>query len=115
MALHYEGFDKRLKNIMRNHEVANKRGVVRVVTEDGLMIAKPRAMRPQFPLRSLLVLIVVGFTFKGLVFAALGAEAYGEKLAALQTGSAIEQAGAWIMQPDPATLLLADGFAPFLR
>lgn len=101
-------FDKRLKKINRRHAKMTN-GVVRRVNSDGLIIAKPRAFRARFPLKTLIVALTLGFLFKGFVFAYLGEAAYGERLAALQAGGIIEQAGAWIMQPDPATQLIATG------
>lgn len=106
-------FDKRLKKIVRRHEkMAN--GVVRTVNSDGLIVAKPRLYRPRFPLKGLLAVLFLGFLFKGFLFAYLGEAAYGERVAALQGGSVLEQAGAWVMQPDPVTLLAATGIATVL-
>ena len=99
-------FDKRLKEINRRHEkMAN--GVVRRVNADGLIVARPRAYRPRFPLKGLAVVLAIGFLFKGFLFAYLGEEGYGERLAKLQSGASMEQAGAWVMQPDPATKAIA--------
>lgn len=106
-------FDKRLKRIVRQHDkMAN--GVVRRVNSDGLIVAKPRLYRPRFPLKGLLAVLFLGFLFKGFLFAYLGETAYGERVATLQSGSVLEQAGAWVMQPDPVTVLAADGIAMIL-
>ncbi|WP_090210192.1 hypothetical protein [Yoonia litorea] len=83
------------------------RGAVRKVNADGLIVARPRAYRPRFPLKGLLVVLAIGFLFKGFLFAYLGETAYAERVAGLQAGSTMEQAGAWVMQPDPATLAVA--------
>lgn len=99
-------FDKRLKQITRRHDKMSN-GVVRSVNSDGLIIARPRALRPRFPLRGLIVVLVIGFLFKGFLFAFLGEADYSERVAALQDGTAMEKAGAWMMQPDPATLAVA--------
>lgn len=104
-------FDKRLKEINRRHEkMAN--GVVRRVNSDGLIVARPRAYRPRFPLKGLIVVLAIGFFFKGFLFAYLGEAGYAERLASLQSGTAIEQAGAWVMQPDPATKAVAGLLQP---
>ncbi len=106
-------FDKRLKRIVRRHEkMAN--GVVRSVNSDGLIIAKPRLYRPRFPLKGLLAVLFLGFIFKGFLFAYLGEAEYVERVAALQSGTVLEQAGAWVMQPDPVTLLAANGIGSVL-
>jgi len=99
-------FDKRLKEINRRHSrMAN--GVVRKVNSEGLIVARPRAFRPRFPLKGLIVVLLVGFLLKGFLFAYLGEAAYGDRVAALQAGTTLEQAGAWIMQADPATVVVA--------
>jgi hypothetical protein len=70
--------------------------------------------RPRFPLKGLLAVLFLGFLFKGFLFAYLGEAAYGERVATLKGGSVLEQAGAWVMQPDPITALAADGIALIL-
>jgi len=70
--------------------------------------------RPRFPLKGLLAVLFLGFLFKGFLFAYLGEAAYGERVATLQDGTVLEQAGAWVMQPDPITVLAADGIALIL-
>ncbi|WP_341367103.1 hypothetical protein [Yoonia sp. BS5-3] len=113
MAQAHVPFDKRLKRIVRNHDrMAN--GVVKTVNSDGLIVVKPRVFKPRFPLKGLLAIVVLGFLFKGVIYATLGSEQYAERVAVLQQGSMLEQAGAWIMQPDPATLLVAEGVGTVL-
>ncbi|KJZ18282.1 hypothetical protein [Loktanella sp. S4079] len=100
-------FDKRLKRIVRRHDrMAN--GVVKTITADGLIVARPRVYRPKFPLKGLIALVVTGFVFKGFLFAAIGQEAYAERVSNLNSGSVVEQAGAWVMQPDVATMFIAE-------
>lgn len=106
-------FDKRLKKIVRRHERMSN-GVVRTINSDGLIVAKPRLYRPRFPLKGLLAVLILGFLFKGFLFAYLGETAYGERVATLQGGSLLEQAGAWVMQPDPVTMLAAEGISTIL-
>ncbi|PUB18532.1 hypothetical protein [Yoonia sediminilitoris] len=101
-------FDKRLKRIVRRHD-RMARGVVKTVNADGLIVASPRVYTPRFPLKGLAVLIVMGFLFKGFLFAYMGADAYNERVAALHAGSIMEQAGGWIMHADPATVMIAEG------
>ena len=101
-------FDKRLKRIVRRHDkMAN--GVVRTVNSDGLIVARPRLYKPQFPLKGLIVVLTLGFLFKGFLLAYLGDAGYSERLATLQSGTAVEQVGAWVMQSDPVTAFVASG------
>ena len=107
-------FDKRLKRIVRRHEKMNAAGTVKTVNSDGLIVARPRLYKPRFPLRGLIVVLFLGFLFKGFLFAYLGETGYAERVASLQAGSSLEQAGAWVMQPDPATLFMAEGIRAIL-
>ena len=106
-------FDKRLKKIVRRHDKMSN-GVVRSVSSDGLIVAKPRLYRPRFPLKGLLAVLFLGFLFKGFLFAYLGEAGYAERVGTLAGGTMLEQAGAWVMQPDPVTLMAADGIGLIL-
>jgi hypothetical protein len=44
--------------------------------------------------------------FKALLFAQVGPLAYDERVEAMRTGSTLEQAGAWLLQKEPVTVLL---------
>lgn len=103
-------FDKRVKKIVRRHDKMSN-GVVRRVNSDGLIVAKPRAYRPRFPLKGLVAVLLLGFLFKGFMLSYLGDAVYAERVATLQNGTALEQAGAWVMQPDPVTVMAAQGIA----
>ncbi len=100
-------FDKRLKRIVRRHD-RMARGVVKTVSADGLIVARPRIYTPRFPLKGLVVLIVIGFLFKGFLLSYLGEAGYAERVGALSQGSVMEKAGAWVMQADPATVYLSN-------
>ncbi|WP_245834206.1 hypothetical protein [Yoonia maricola] len=88
--------------------------MVKSINSDGLIVAKPRLYRPRFPLKGLLAVLFLGFLFKGFLFAYLGEAEYVERVAALEGGSVLEQAGAWIMQPDPVTVMAAGGIGTIL-
>lgn len=100
-------FDKRLKRILRRHSKM-RHGVAHVMTRDGLIVARPRRRAPRFPLQGLLMLIGAAFLFKGLMYFNLGGVNYATRVATLEGGTAVEAAGAWVLQADPATLWVAD-------
>lgn len=54
-----------------------------------------------------LVMLTV-IAIKAAVLASIGAERYEERIAALRAGSGVEQGGAWVLQADPLTTMLAD-------
>lgn len=107
MAQAHVPFDKRLKRIVRRHERMSN-GVVRTVNSDGLIVARPRIYRPRFPLKGIVLLVLVGFLFKGFLFSSLGQQAYVERVELLKGGTMLEQVGAWAMQPDVATTFIAE-------
>ncbi|RYG91030.1 hypothetical protein EU803_12490 [Loktanella sp. IMCC34160] len=81
---------------------------------DGLVVAKARRRTPSFPLRGLMILAGAAMLFKAFLYVNLGGITYSERVAELQQGSILEQAGAWIMQADPATLWMAEQIKSFL-
>ena len=102
-------FDRRLKRIVRKHKRMS-RGVVRKVDKNGLIVARPRIYNPKFPLKGILLAVIAMFVFKGFLYASLGAETYDLRLSELLAGSTVEKAGAWLMQVDPATSMIAQGW-----
>lgn len=106
MSLTSSPFDRRLKRIVRNHKRLSY-GVVHTVNSNGLIVARPRIYNPKFPAKGLLLTVVAMFVFKGFLFANLGSETFNLRVAELAAGSAVEKAGAWVMQADVATVTIA--------
>jgi hypothetical protein len=107
MSLTATPFDRRLKRIVRRHSRLNV-GAVHKIDSTGLIVAHPRIYNPRFPLKGLVLLVMAGFAFKGYLHADLSASVYDARVAQLSSGTAVEQAGAWVMQSDPATLFISD-------
>lgn len=103
MASVHAPFEKRVRKIVRTHERMSN-GVTHTMRKDGLIVAKPRIYNPRFPLKGMLLLILTAFIFKGYIYASLGPADYDVRVAALGEGTLIEQAGAWVMYPDVATV-----------
>ena len=53
--------------------------------------------------------------FKGLILAHLGEGTFETRLAQLSQGSVVEQAGAFIMQPDAVSMAIAQQVRPFVK
>lgn len=113
MTGHNPNFDRRIKQIVRKHDRLAK-GAVRKQREDGLIVARPRMLRPRFPWRIILIVICTAFVLKTAFLALVGDEAYDARLAALAQGGTLDQAGAWLMHIDPVTRVIADLIAPYL-
>lgn len=72
----------------------------------GLITIQPTT-RVRLPQLTLLSVLCGFFVFKGCLLAALGDSVYAEKLALLDAGTVVERIGAFAMQSDPLTTLIA--------
>ena len=114
MADNRDVFDGRLQRIGRKHsQLAH--GYELHMQDDGLIVARPKRPRSYVPPRSLALFFIGFLAFKGVLIASLGPIAYDEKLDALHQGTVIEQAGAWVMMPDPVSREVGARLAPVLR
>ena len=106
-------FDTRVRRINQSRmKLAN--GYVSVVGDDGLIVVKPRRRPSRAPLRGMIFLVIGFIAFKVMILAFLGLPVYGDRIETLRAGSTGEQAGAWAMQADPLTVMLADRIRPYL-
>lgn len=108
MAVSESSFGERILKIEEQRSSRVKNGYIHEMRADGLIVARPRAYKPSFPLRGLLM-VVVGFVlFKTLVVMSVDEATYDERMTALHDGTTIEQVGAYFMQDDPLTSGLAE-------
>ena len=107
-------FGQRLRRIDRTKRTLAQ-GYVTTVNHDGLIIARPRRKTSHFPYRALFLGLLILLAFKGFLFANLGPEAYQDQVAILQSGTAIEKVGAYVMKADPVTIWLADQMATLMK
>ena len=110
----FQGFDARLKKIDRNR-VRLSNGYSAKVTKDGLIVFRPKSRSGGFSVRGLLFLIAGFFLFKAMIMAHLGGTTYDQRVGALEQGTMVEQAGAFVMQRDPVTVAIAEKLRPFLK
>ena len=102
MSREREPFYKRIRQIQRQHRrLAN--GFSLEVDENNLIVPRPQYMTLAFPWRGLCAAFLVALGFKAYLMVAMDAQTYASKLDALAQGHAVEQVGAWMMQPDPAS------------
>ncbi len=110
----FRDFDNRLRRIDRSR-VKLSGGYVSVVGRDGLIMLRPRRKRVTLPLRGLVLLLAGGIGLKAMMLVGLGAPVYQDRVDGLRDGTVIEQAGAWVMQADPLTVLLAEQINQYRR
>mgnify|MGYP006909079807 CR=1 FL=1 len=106
-------FYRRLTEIDRKHSRSRGR-FVRLEERDGMLVpVDRRPVARRLPLRGLVLALIAFFGFKGFLFAYLGPVIYADRLALLEEGNAVEQAGAWVMRPDPVSRRVATWLPDF--
>ena len=101
-----QDFGKRLRRIDRRHRKM-AHGYVTSINHDGLIVARPRRRAPRFPWKGLMLTAALLLLFKGFLYMSLGGITYDARVERLSQGTVVEQAGAFVMQADPATLWIS--------
>ncbi|CUI00540.1 hypothetical protein PNH50_13290 [Leisingera aquaemixtae] len=114
MGEHHDQFQARLKQINRKHE-AMAGGYSAKLRPDGLLVIKPGSVQSRISARTLVFFAAAFLLFKGFLMAALGFGSYDQRVRTLAGGSAVERAGAFIMQADPVSVFFAQKIGPVLR
>ena len=84
-------------------------GVTYRVGPDGLLIPVPRRrVAPSFPVKALLLLLVMGYAFKIALLLGLGEGTYVARLELLRDSGPVGEAAIRIMQPDMVTQTAAE-------
>jgi len=111
----FKEFDGRLRSIERKAK-AMANGYTPKVKKNGLIEMEPTKppMVRRLPIRSLALLVAGGLGYKAWLLTSLGPVAYSAKLAGLASGGAVDRVGAFLMQADPATKMIADFIAPII-
>ncbi|MCT4554097.1 MAG: hypothetical protein N4A53_05365 [Pelagimonas sp.] len=107
-------FVKRHQALQKKHARLSK-GYITKMDRSGLITHQPDSKVAGMGLRLAMIAIAGFLMFKGFVLAGLGEDQYLTHLAALQQGSGFEQAGAFLMQIDPASAGLATLLQPMVQ
>lgn len=109
-----QSFERRLKLISKKRaRLAD--GYVSKVSKDGLIVFRPKRREGGFPIKGLALLVLGFFVFKGVILAHLGEGTFEARLTQLSQGSTVEQAGAFIMQPDVVSQAIAQQIRPYVK
>ncbi len=107
-------FDQRLQRIGKKHR-ALSRGYIPRMRSDGLIVLKPKRVQAPISGRSVVLFLGAFFVFKGFLITNLGEQTYLDRVEQLREGTVVEQAGAFLMQADPLSQLVAQKIGPVLR
>lgn len=104
--------------ILPDRDTKNRKGYTTFVDHNGLIQVVPRRPKERSGFSPVKVIIVAGVMltlFKALALVNIGLNDYSDRLATLQTGTLPEQAGAWVLQIDPATQWMYQAAQTYLR
>ncbi|NDV01852.1 hypothetical protein [Pseudoroseicyclus tamaricis] len=109
----FDDFQTRLKRIRKTHTRLAQGMTVRM-DRSGLVTPQPRRRMPVFPLRMAMQLLLAALLLKAALIAGTDGATYSETLQTLRSGTTPERVGAFIMEPDPVTRVIASGFSRIL-
>ncbi|MFT4706684.1 MAG: hypothetical protein ACI9PU_000517 [Ascidiaceihabitans sp.] len=107
-------FNDRLNFLGRKHQAMSRRYTTQMRT-DGLIVVKPRRRSIDIPFQGILLLLLGFVFFKAFMLASIGPDTYCERVAILNSGIFVEQGGAWVMQTDPVSQVIANYMGPISR
>ncbi|MGR3621404.1 hypothetical protein [Pseudophaeobacter sp.] len=114
MSIQHQEFRGRV-NRLQNKHAKYAQGYSARVQSDGLIVLEPRRMQSRISGKVFVLVIVSFLGFKAFLMAALGLGNYDERVARLADGTAVERAGALVMQADPLSVWAAEQIGPILR
>ena len=90
-----------------------------LVDKNGLIQVVPRARKSRSlslaPLKFMLILAVLLTVFKAVALINVGVSNYEDEIALLKSGNVVEQAGAFVLQVDPVTHVIARNASVLLK
>ncbi len=110
----FKDFDDRIERIT-SKRAKLRDGYVGRVNKDGLVVFRPKRRAISVSPRGIAMVLFAFIFFKALIMSHLGINIYLERIDKLHSGTIVEQAGAFIMQPDPATLWVAGKIRPYIQ
>lgn len=114
MSIQHQEFRGRVNRLQSKH-AKYAQGYTARVQSDGLIVIEPRRMRSRISGKVFILVVLSFLGFKAFLMAALGIGSYDERVARLADGTAVERAGALVMQSDPLSVWAAEKIGPLVR
>ena len=114
MGEHIGEFRSRLSRLERKYKGMSA-GYDAKLRSDGLIVITPRKAKRRVAVVPIAVFLLGFVVFKGFLMMSLGASSYDERVARLQEGTGVEQVGAFVMQSDPLSTLVAEQMGTVLQ
>lgn len=114
MGEHIGEFRSRLSRLERKYKGMSA-GYDAKLRSDGLIVITPRKAKRRVAWVPMAVFLLGFVVFKGFLMVSLGASSYDERVARLQDGTGVEQVGAFVMQADPLSTLVANKMGTVLQ
>lgn len=110
-----DAFDDRVNRLYLKRKKAARTSRETFIDKDGYVVVRGQSRSRRLPTTGLLLLIMGFVSLKGLMIAQLGTESYAARISQLfDSDSLITKIGAWTMQGDAVSVLIADGIQRLL-
>ena len=115
MSVQHQEFENRVHRLLHKRVKAARTPSAAFIDQDGYVIVKAKGRARRVPFLGLM-LIALGFVaLKGLMIAGMGVDIYTLRIQELFTSSSlVTKIGAWTMQGDAVSLMLAESFQRIL-
>jgi hypothetical protein len=108
-------FENRVKRLHRKRHKALGSKMPAFIDQDGYVIVKAKSRPRRIPFLGLGLIALGFFTLKGLMIAGMGSETYTARVQDLfGSSSLVTQFGAWTMQGDALSLMMAESIQKIL-
>ena len=115
MDIQQHEFENRVKRLHRKRSKAARSNTPAFIDQDGYVIVQAKSRPRRVPFLGLFLLALRFFALKGLMIAGMGSDIYAIRIQELfGSSSFVTQIGAWTMQGDAVSLMMAENIEKIL-
>ncbi|WP_370229807.1 hypothetical protein [Cognatishimia sp.] len=115
MNAQHQQFEYRVKRLRRKRSKAMQSNAPAFIDQDGYVIVQAKSRARRVPFLGLFLLAIGFFALKGLMIAGMGTDIYAVRIQELfGSTSIVTQIGAWTMQGDAVSLMMAENIQKIL-